>query len=353
MNAWLELSRLARVTLALALVFVWACEAEVEPQPRVSAEPSPTHHAAAARVHAASPQVGETVTKPEAVLPRMSLDLPDRCDRLFWRETEAGPQLSKERPTWLRKAETRRAHQAELAVLIEIVAAELGADATAAEMIWRKAIYESSGNAGNVHVRTKDLEANRAAAGKGRRRATARWRRAKVPVYRKWRGRVRKAGSFDAWALGRGLFGQVTGLHMHRWSADAPPWSLCDPVVATVTVIWAMRAGLAECKGTTLRDAYRRFSSGKCEERTPGLEARFDRLARGRVRGLELEPFDPDAPAVLGSRWPEDQADRELLLGVVWAKLDAAGIALGREQERETVSPKFAPNPKISPNHGR
>lgn len=329
MSAIAEIAQVAVLRTALALVLALlgsGCQRERESASSTAREPAPARHAAAAQVSVASPRVGETVAAPEPATPRVSLDLPDRCDRLVWRKTDDGVRLSKERPAWLGTAAGREAQQAELRELIAIVATELGADETAAEMLWRKAIYESSGNPGNVHVRSPDVAANRSAASKGRRRASARWRRAKIPVYRKSRGRLREAGTFDAWALGRGLFGQVTGLHMHRWAADAPPWSLCDPVVATVTVIWAMRAGLDECKGESLRDAYRRFSSGKCAERSARLEGRFDRLARGRVRGLVLPAFDPDAPAVLGERWPEAETDRGVLLGVLRAKLDAAGM---------------------------
>ena len=106
----------------------------------------------------------------------------------------------------------------------------------------------------------------------------------------------------------------VTGLHMQRWSTDAPPWALCDPIVATVTAYWALRAGLAECRGRTLRDAYRRFSSGRCALREPERERAFDRIARGHVRGLKLGRIDPDAPADFGDRWPEETTDRALLL---------------------------------------
>jgi len=253
-----------------------------------------------------------------------TLAVPDRCDRLVLIDTPSGLQLSKERPKWLRSAASRSARQREVERVVDAVAAEMGVDETAAAMIWRKAIYESSGNAGNVHIRSADLEANRTAAAWGRRRSSRRWRYASVPVYRKVQGAMRLANQHDAWALGRGLYGQVTGLHMHRWSTDAPPWSLCDPVIATITVVWSMRAGLTECRGSTLRDAYRRFSSGKCAIRSPELERRFDRLAAGRVRGLKLEPFNPDASAVLGTRWPEGETDRRALLAAVHRRLALA-----------------------------
>jgi hypothetical protein len=216
-----------------------------------------------------------------AEAPRADLDVPDTCRRLVLRErvTEDGRRM------------------------------QVGKDRAPS----------------NVHVMNQDQRANRIAASKGRRRATERWRHATVPVHMRHAGALRRVEDHDAWALGRGLYGQVTGLHMHRWSTDAPPWSLCDPIIATVTVIWAMRAGLEECGGESLRDAYRRFSSGKCAVRSAKLEGRFDTLARGKVRGLHLGRFDPDADAILGDRWDEATADREVMLALIRARVAAAG----------------------------
>ena len=315
---------LAGSLLLTACLVLPACE----PSPHLATRPKLEAVAGHVSLATLVPRLASDTVEvhPPATIEPVDLEVPDRCDRLLRRETASGPQLGKQRPAWLRKADTRWAHQQRLRALIGVVARELGADETAAEMIWRKAIYESSGNAGNVHIRSRDIEANRAAASKGRQRAAPRWRRAKVPVYDKRRGKLREVGSFDAWALGRGLYGMVTGLHVHRWSSDAPPWSLCDPIIATVTLIWAMRAGLAECRGTTLRDAYRRFSSGKCARREESLERRFDHLARGKVRGLSLDAFDPDAPAVLGERWPEATTDRGTLLAILRDEVAAAGL---------------------------
>jgi hypothetical protein len=254
---------------------------------------------------------------------RAELDVPDTCDRLFVVEAPSGPQLSKELPGWLGKAKPRAEKQAEIRALIDIVGDELGADALAREILYRKAILESSGNAGSVHVRSKDVEANRRAAARGRKASSERWARARIPVHEHRRGRVEVVGEYDGWALGRGLYGSVTGLHVQRWGTDVPPWSLCDPIIATVTTIWAMRAGLAECRGRTLRDAYRRFSSGRCALRSADRERAFDRLARGRVRGLKLSKLDPNAVADFGTRWPEATTDRAILLARLRARVAA------------------------------
>lgn len=266
---------------------------------------------------------------PASVYVGAGLDMPDKCDQLLVVDTPSGPQLSKVRATWLRNEAKRKAKQAKLRQLIAAVVDEMGGDEVAAEMIWRKALYESSGHPGNVHVHSPDVAANRSAASKGRRRATARWRRARVSVYRRHRGRLRKAGTADAWALGRGLYGMVTGLYAHWWHEDAPPWSLCDPVVATVVLVWSMRAGLEECHGSTLRDAFRRFSSGKCTVREGRLERRFDRLVSGKVRKARVSRWeiDPDAPADFGVRWPAETTDRRELLAAIHRRLERDGCA--------------------------
>lgn len=299
----MSVSRVFLFALALASV---ACSREPEPV-AVDGDGEP----AQALAYPASAALPVAVTvEPQ----RADLDIPDRCDRLALVKTPSGLQLSKRPPSWLRSDRARAEYQAWVRGVVEIVGDELGADALAREVIYRKAILESSGNPGAVHVRSADVAANRRAARRGRETSSERWARARVPVEQRVRGAWRVVDDYDAWALGRGLYGQVTGLHLARWSTDAPPWALCDPVIATVTVIWSMRAGLAKCHGSTLRDAYRRFSSGRCALREPARERAFDVIARGHVRGLRLSRFDPDAPADFGERWPEATTDRAILL---------------------------------------
>jgi hypothetical protein len=289
-----------------------------------SADVGAAHVEASPESLLAFPSVAPPATADVApAIARAELDLPDTCDKLVAVETPSGRQLTKRVPAWLKDARQRAAHQAEARMIVEVVAAELGADPTSAELLVRKAIHESSGNWGAVHVRSSDVEANRRAARRGRLSTSERWSRARVDVHETRRGRLVVVGTYDAWALGRGLYGQVSGLHMSRWSSDAPPWSLCDPIVATVTTIWSMRAGLIECRRPKLRDAYRRFSSGRCAIREPKLERGFDRLARGHVRGLKLAAFDAEALADFGTRWPEETTDRAELLAVLRARVEA------------------------------
>jgi hypothetical protein len=249
------------------------------------------------------------------------VEMPDRCDRVVGHESEGRRWLGKQLPTWLLDGAQRWRQQQRMRAIITMVADELGAGELEAEMLWRMAIRESSGNPRAVHVLSPDMAANRGAS---RHRRDSPWASALVVVFDT---RGNRLGTTGAWALGRGLYGQVTGYHARRWP-DAPPWSLCDPIVATVTTIWAMRSGLDQCHGETLRDAHRRFASGRCELRDDARERAFDRLARGKVRGLSLERFDPDAAAGLGDRWPEDATDREALLSLLTARARAHGLVL-------------------------
>jgi hypothetical protein len=223
-------------------------------------------------------------------------------------------------PSWLRNRAERDAHQEQVRWEIGIIVDEMGGDRLAAEFLFRKSIFEASGNEESVHIRNPDLEANRSSARRGRMMSTERWREARVSVYDK-DGKV--VGTLSAWGIGRGAYAMNTGLYMHHWSTDAPPWSLCDLTVATVTAIWSIRDGLQRCNADDLRSAYRLISSGKCGERSEEKEMNFDRLARGRVRGLRLEPFDADAKADFGDRWPSETSDPAVVLAVIRARLQA------------------------------
>lgn len=274
---------------------------------------------------------------------RASLDLPDTCDPLLVVPGPEGPQLGKQLPAWFRSEAGRADQRAKMRRVIEAVAAELGADAMAVELLWRKALVESSANPGAVHILNPDVEANRTWSRHGRKRSSERWSEARVPVYAKTRsGALEQVDDLDAWGIGRGLYGMVTGLYMHRWSADAPPWSLCDPVVATVVAIWSARAGQRRCKSITMRSAYRWLSAGTCKPREPEKERRFDRLARGNVRGLRLPRIDSEAVVDFGDLWPEATGDRSQLLAVIRQRLarspgneDTAGSRPSRRAGRQ------------------
>lgn len=262
---------------------------------------------------------------PAAAIPTPTeaiLTEPNRCDALVLREGSEGPVLGKQLPAWLKSPRAAAEQRAEIRRIIAIVGDELGADDLAVELLYRKAISESSANPGSVHVHGPDVDAGVAFASYGREHTSERWADARVPVFVLERGELVQArtargnpATYDGWALGRGLYGMVTPLYVPRyWSVDAPPWSLCDPVVATVVAIWSARKGLATCKSDSMRDAYRWLSAGTCRERAPDKERRFDRLARGHVRGLELPRLDPRSRVDFGDRWPMESTDRVLLL---------------------------------------
>lgn len=253
------------------------------------------------------------------------LDLPDTCDRLTVRLVNGEPTLGKVRASWVAIDTEREREQRRFHALVRLVGDEMGVGPTTAEMLWRIGIRESSGNPASVHVLSADVEANEASSHRTKRIAGA-WAEAPTMVYFEKSGRLTRAGTVDGWTIGRGPYGQNTSLFMPRWSLDAPPWALCDPIVATVVAIWSMRAGLEQCKGSTLRDAHRRSWGGQCSPRSPEREAGFDRLARGHVRGLDLAPFDPDVAAELGSRWPEATTDRAELYKLLHDQAVSAGL---------------------------
>lgn len=270
------------------------------------------------------------VLLPERVIPAAAVTIPgpeilaepNRCDPLILRESAEGPALSKRLPDWLKSPSAAAAKRAEVRRIIATVGDELGADDLAVELLYRKAISESSANPGSIHVHGPDVDAGVAFASYGREHTSERWADARVPVFVLEDGELVQArtargnpATYDAWALGRGLYGMVTPLYVPRyWSVDAPPWSLCDPVVATVVAIWSARKGLAQCKTDSMRSAYRWLSAGTCREREPDKERRFDRLARGHVRGLELPRIDPRSRVDFGDRWPMETSDRVELL---------------------------------------
>lgn len=246
---------------------------------------------------------------------RASLELPDRCDTLLAVERDGRRRLTKRRPAWLASPSAAAAQRAWVRGVIEIVGDELGVDALAVELAVRKAISESSANPAALHLLDPDVEANAAAAHVGIEATADRWRAARTPIYEDRRGEMVEVGTISAWALGRGLYGHATGYVVsQRWSTAAPPWSLCDPVVATVVLFWSARAGQERCRDRSLRSAYRWISAGRCSPRSAERERAWDRMARGSVRGLRLGRIPADAEVSFGRRWDQESADREILL---------------------------------------
>jgi len=251
------------------------------------------------------------------------LDLPDTCDRLTAQLVNGEPKMGKILPAWHSNDRERWREQSKMRALVRMIGDEMGMGPIESEMLWRIAIREGSGNAGSVHVHGPDVEANKSSSHRMEDLVGA-WREAPTTVYDK--DGEKSIGIVNGWAIGRGMYGMNTSLFMPRWSLDAPPWALCDPIISTVTAIYSMRASYAKCQGKTRRDVHRRSWAATCELRSEEREAQFDRLARGRVRGLDLDwAFDPDARAELGNRWPEESTDRAEL----YTRLRARAVAQG------------------------
>jgi hypothetical protein len=252
------------------------------------------------------------------------LDLPDTCDRLTGRVVDGEPRLGKVLPSWLGSETERWREQRRMRALVRLVGDELGLGPEESEMLWRIAIREGSGNAGSVHVHAPDVEANESSAHRMDDIA-GRWREAPTTVYDP--SGETSLGTVNGWAIGRGMYGMNTSLFMPRWSLDAPPWALCDPIVATVVAVWSMRASQGRCSDKSRRSVHRRSWAATCEPRSDEREAQFDRLARGRVRGLDLDwAFDPDTRAELGQQWPEESTDRAELYALLRARAVDQGL---------------------------
>lgn len=107
----------------------------------------------------------------------------------------------------------------------------------------------------------------------------------------------------NVWAWGYGLYGMASVLYTAIWDPTSPPWVLCDPTVASITLVWALRAQTQACGSRTVGQTIARFGSGECG--TP--------LRKGWLR---LVP-SPEAPARLGTKWPKETTVRaELIMAV-------------------------------------
>lgn len=249
------------------------------------------------------------------------LDIPNKCDPLILvKRKDGSPRLSKKLPDWYGSENSRSEHQNHIRKIIYAVAYEMGADEMAAELLFRKAILESSGNEGALHL----LDGDVAAAEKWEHYAldltAERWTNARIPVFVVDNGElvsvIGKSGrqiTHGAWSIGRGLYGMITPYYVPRYlGKDAPPWSLCDPAIATITAIWSVRRGLERCRTNKMRDAYRWLSAGTCKVRSENKEKIFDRLAKGKVRGLRLKKINSESKVDFGDRWPIKVDDHDM-----------------------------------------
>lgn len=215
---------------------------------------------------------------------------------------------------------------------VRLIAQEMGADPKLF-LIW--ALRESSYRWYKRHQLNPDMEAASVAWGKYRYSesreselmaiapgAAGYWE-AKAELDR--RSVYKNNPTYEAswrWATGYGLFGAQPVYHLKRWDPTEAPEILCDPVVATITAIWAARSVKSVCSSTGYGDTYeavnRGYSTGHCEPNSrPGLfKKRAERIG-----------LDHTAPAQLGSKWPQKSTDRAEILAYMRQKIAEAETA--------------------------
>lgn len=249
----------------------------------------------------------------------VNLEIRNQCDPLMLvKHKDGSPGLGKRLPEWFKSEPSRLDHQAQIREIIYAVAHEMGADDMAAELLFRKAILESSGNEGALHLLHGDL----AAAEKGERYAieltSEKLAKARIPVFIIENGELKQPIGISgnpithgAWPIGRGLYGMVTPYYVPKYlGKDTPPWAICDPITATIVAIWSVRRGLEKCRTNKMRAAYRWLSAGTCKIRSEKKEKIFERLARGKIRGLSLKKINPESVVDFGDRWQISLDDR-------------------------------------------
>lgn len=242
-----------------------------------------------------------------------------------------------------------QAEQREVRRHIGIVAREMGADP---KLLWIWALRESSYRPYKRHRLNPDQEA-----------AYTAWQRFRHTDAREqhYRDIMKKSSAKDGtndfwkakaalhrtlvykdnptyearwrWSTGYGLYGMQPIYHVKRWDRNAPPEILCDPVVATVTAVWAARTIRDNCVSMGFPGTYetvnRGYSSGHCKLR-PGWSKYFQRRA-------ERAGLDASELAQLGKAWPKKTTDRDEVLAHMRAKIaeDDARVA-EEELARET-----------------
>lgn len=258
------------------------------------------------------------------LLPLLSTpaEFPGQCESLTSVPSKEGPRLQRVR---------RPVPRAEVVKTIRAVAAEMGADP---QLLLAIASHESTMEPAALHILPGDRGAGLSAWRAGTPVPARMERYQKIvdqgpehPNFYKakfglWRmGRYQdnaywysttKVGdeTINTWTWGYGLYGMAPVLFVGIWDSKSPPWILCDPKVATVALVWALRGQRAECaaqgeKGT-VEQTIARFASGWC-----GRKMRKDwRKVLGRTTKV-----------VLGNKWKRGETDRAALLQAIDRRL--------------------------------
>ena len=194
--------------------------------------------------------------------------------------------------------------------IADLVTKEMGANRAARRLVTLWSKREGNHNPAVIHVQPEDIAA-----------ATSKRSRALLADHPLRDAQVRTAEGDLAWAwgYGRGQYGMQPAHYAPRWDPDAGPWVLCDPIIATVTAVWAARDHADECAARdyprTAIVSNRRWGTGHCTPRSKdaGIRAAWER------RGV-----DPDARIKWGRKWPED-SDRE----IVYSHMERLAIEAG------------------------
>lgn len=251
-----------------------------------------------------------------------------------------------------------KADQREMRRHIGIVAREMGAEP---KLLWIWALRESSYRPYKRHRLNPDMEAAYSAwqrfryteSRERRYRDIMRTHSAKDGTDDFWKA---KAGlkrisvykdnpTYEAmwrWSTGYGLYGMQPIYHVKRWDPNAPPEILCDPVVATVTAVWAARQIRDTCSSMGFPGTYetvnRGYSSGHCKLR-PSWAKYFRRRA-------DRAGLDATGLARLGKAWLRKTTDRDEVLAHMRAKIaeDDARVAEEERKREERKKRRLARN---------
>lgn len=305
--------------------------------------------------------------------------------------------------------------------LIRLVAREMGADEDAQRLIEMIAHHESSWNPEAIHILNKDLSANfdaweRHAYDAGREEKLLQRMEevgAQDPEYwqikseladlrlyknnafwdarlayqhvipeRTLHGETSPAQEFtehrSVWAYGYGLYGMNAVLYTHWLDREAPPWVLCgdEGIVATVTLIWALREQQSDCRylsdknpdrwgegGATAKGVIRRFARGQCNDKRlgpawrrimkdydvawdkePDFGEEFTRFETKKKGGGLVFRYETEVNPETGKkRFKRDEkgkkiripADRDALLAHMRSKAEEAGLLRSEPLERK------------------
>lgn len=250
---------------------------------------------------------------------------PGQCEDLVAVPSKKGFQLQRVR---------RQSTKAEVEAAIRATAAEMGADP---QLLLAIAAHESTMSPGALHILAQDRNAGQAAwmaATYSKARVSRceailatgpshpQFYPAKLSLWRMglyqnnpfWHSSVELGGEkINVWTYGYGLYGMAPVLYVRLWDTSSPPWVLCDPVVATATLVWALRGQKASCgaqgeKGT-VEQVIARYATGKCGKK-------INKSWKGVLTKTKK--------VVLGNKWKQDESDRGALLEAISKRLELA-----------------------------